>query len=369
MSGPLHFFGLWEGYHPIEITLDEDGNGALTLPDEALPIALDGRSEGGRWKIHEVLTDGRLSGEWMIGPQSDHWLGEWKNYNQTSGSLCALFADPVTAPQTLLVRFFFKAGKQKWQFILYPLPRGKWKGIAWEKNERRLSRVSGEWLADGILLDVEDQQSGIPSRLNFLYDRQAWRSAAWTDERGVTLRVQLRHFQTEPVDVTSFLDFSRETLLLQPRIDWPGWETFFSYYLQPMEAVLASEYQDLLTDDLSRTPYQRHALRLYSWVDLSYLNSRLISGYLHVVSSWGEVNQVPFTFSRKEGRLTLRDLWPEGAIPAQILEQMEGLNVDEPMRIDPFQIYIGQGERTVILALSEIRDLLPRQHPLRSMFD
>lgn len=369
MSGPLHFFGLWEGYHPIEMTLDEAGKGELILPDEVQPITLAGRSDGTRWKIHEVLADGQLSGEWVVGPQSDHWLGEWKNYNQTSGSLCALFGDPVSVPQSLLVRFFFKAGKQKWQFILFPLPRGKWKGLAWEVNERRLARVTGEWLANGILLDVEDEQSGIPSRLNFLHDRQAWRSAAWTDARGVTLRVQLRNFQTEPVHVTSLLDFSREILLLQPSIDWPGWEEFVGYYLQPLEAVLEQEFKSLMTNDLARAPYQRHVLRLYSWVDLSCLNSRLISGYLHVVSSWGEVRQVPFTFSRKDGMLTLRDLWPECAIPEQVLQQMEGMHVDAPMRIDPFHIYVGQGERTVILELSAIRELLPRQHPLRSLLN
>lgn len=369
MSEPLHFFGLWEGYHPVEIILDEEGKGTLVLPNESLPVPLDGRGDGTRWKIHEVLADGQLSGEWVIRPQSDHWLGEWKNYNRTSGSLCALFATPVSAPQSALVRFFFKAGKQKWMFTLFPMPRGRWKGIAWEINERRLARVSGEWLANGILLDAEDVQSGITFRLNFLYDRQAWRSAAWTDDRGVTTRVQLRNFRTEPVEVTSFLDFSREVLLLQPSLEWPGWEAFFSFYLQPMEALLEQEYQRLLKDDLSRTPYQRHALRLYAWVDLSFLNSRLISGHLHVVSSWGDIKQIPFIFSKKQGRITLRSLWPDGELPDQVLEQLDGLGVDEPVRIDPFQLYIGQGERTAILSLMAIKDLLPRQHPLRSLVD
>lgn len=67
--------------------------------------------------------------------------------------------------------------KKKWSFILFPLPRGKWKGHAWESGQSKLAPVTGEWLSKGILLSLDDPFSGQHYELHLLTNRQAWRSA------------------------------------------------------------------------------------------------------------------------------------------------------------------------------------------------
>lgn len=368
LSGPLHFYGLWEGFHPVEIILDEEGDGSLLLPDEPFPIQLHAQQQGERWKIHEVIPDGSISGTWVVGPQSDHWLGEWSNYNQTSGSLCALFAAPVEVPNTFSVRFFFKDGKKKWSFILFPLPRGKWKGLAWEVNQMKLTPVTGEWLASGILLSMDDPQSGQQHELTLLKDRQAWRSATWTDQSGRFQRVHLRKFKTDPVRVTAFLDYSREILLLQPALDWPMWEAFLEEHLSPSSLAFEREYLNLMTGQDVQRPFQRHAVRLYSWVDWSYRDRKVASGTLHVVGSWGPNARTPFTISKRSGMVTLGDLWPGGAIPTAIQQRLTSTDPDQPVRLDPFEIHIGPAGEEVTVSIAELIPGLPRGSLLYDLF-
>ncbi len=368
LSGPLHFYGLWEGFHPVEIILDDQGEGSLLLPDEPFPIQLHAQQQGDRWKIHEVIPDGSISGTWIVGPQSDHWLGEWSNYNQSTGSLCALFPTPVEAPKTFSVRFFFKDGKKKWSFILFPLPRGKWKGLAWEANQKKLTPVNGEWLASGILLSMDDPQSGQHHELTLLTDRQAWRSAKWTDQQGKFQRVHLRKFRTDPVRVTAFLDYSREILLLQPELGWPMWEEFLEEHLIPAREAFEVEYRGLMIDHDGQRPFQRHAVRLYSWVDWSYRDRKVASGTLYVVGSWGPTTRTPFTMTRKSGKVTLADLWPDGLIPLEVKQQLISQDPNQPVRIDPISLHIGPAGQEVTLLVQDLIPKIPRSGLLHDLF-
>ncbi len=369
LPGPIHFYGLWEGFHPVELMLEENGDGTLVLPDEPFPIQLSARHQGDRWKIHEVIQDGSLSGTWVIGPQSDHWLGEWSNYNQTSGSLCALFATPVEVPKTFNLRFFFKDGKKKWSFILFPLPRGKWKGLAWESAQAKLTPVTGEWLANGILLSLDDPQSGQHYELNLLTDRQAWRSALWSNQQGRSQRVHLRRFITDPVGVTAFLDYSREVLLLRPELEWPAWDEFIKSYQAPAQKAFDEEYHSLMKGQDHQAPHLRHAVRLYSWVDWSYRDRKMVSGTLFIASSWAPTDRIPFTIHKKYGLLTVKEVWPDGQIPHDLERQLDASTTDVPIRIDPFSIYFGSPSSEISLPKDELRLLLPPRSPLRDAFD
>ncbi len=304
--------------------------------------------------IHEVIPDGSIAGKWVIGPQSDHWLGEWSNYNQSSGSLCALFSAPVDVPRTFTVRFFFNDGKKKWSFILFPLPRGKWKGLAWEATQQKLAPVTGEWLASGILLSLDDPHSGQHHELQLLTDRQAWRSANWTDQQGRFQRVHLRKFKTDPVLVTAFLDYSREILLLHPDLDWPGWMAFLDEHLLPVRRSFEEEYHSLLTGHEVQRPFQRHAVRLYSWVDWSYRDRKMASGTLHIISSWGPFIHAPFIISRKEGIMTLSDLWPDGRMPETVRQHLQSEQSGQQVRLDPFALHIGPSGREESFPLREV---------------
>lgn len=369
LSGPLHFYGLWEGFHPVELILDENGEGTLILPDEPFPIQLSARQQGDRWKIHEVIPDGSLSGTWVIGPQSDHWLGEWSNYNQTSGSLCALFSAPVDVPKTFNLRFFFKDGKKKWSFILFPLPRGKWKGLAWESTQAKLTNVTGEWLAKGILLSLDDPQSGQRYELNLLTDRQAWRSATWSDQLGRSQRVHLRNFKTDPVGVTAFLDFSREVLLLRPELEWPAWNEFLNLHIKLAQKSFDEQYYNLMKGQDHPAPHFRHAVRLYSWVDWSYRDRKVVSGTLFIASSWAPTRRIPFTCHKKSGMITQKQIWPDGQIPEGLADRLGALTNDLPIRIDPLFVHFGSAESEIIVPIKELTPLIPPRTPLCDAFD
>lgn len=349
--------------------LTESGQGTLILPDEPFPIQLSARQQADRWKVHEVIADGSLSGTWVIGPQSDHWLAEWSNYNQTTGSLCALFASPVEVPQTFNLRFFFKDGKKKWSFILFPLPRGKWKGLAWESGQGKLAPVTGEWLSKGILLSLDDPFSGQHYELHLLTNRQAWRSATWTDQSGRSQRVHLRKFKTDPVGVTAFLDYSREVLLLQPELDWPVWSTFLDNHLTLARQSFDAEYHQLMKDQAQPAPHQRHAVRLYSWVDWSYRDRKLVSGTLHIATSWAPTRQIPFAILKKTGKLTMKDIWPAEGIPPEFADRLTGVEEESPLRIDPYSVYIIGPEKGVELRITELLPSLPAHSPLREAID
>ena len=369
LSEPVHFYGLWEGFHPIEIILDDQGNGSLILADQPFPIKLKGQQEGDRWKIHEILPEGSISGEWIISPLNDHWLGEWINYNQSSGSLCVLFDSPVEVPGAFSVRFYFKDKKKRWSFTLFPLPRGKWKGIAWEASQGKLVSVTGEWRETGILLSLDDPDSGKVYELHFLTDRQAWRTASWSDQSGNSSRVHLRRFRTDPVKVTAFLDFSREILLLEPDLDWPSWASFIDFHLQTAQTAFEEEYHNMLSGVDGQVPFQRHAIRLYSWVDWSYLDRKMASGTLHIAGSWGPPQRIPFAIHRKDGIISLSDLWPEGAIPEDILVRLPGSEEEQPLRLDPFALYIGPPDHETTIPSSALLPLLPNRNPVRDVFE
>lgn len=369
LSGAMHFYGLWEGYHPVEIRIDLEDEGVLVLPDEPVPVRVHAQHQADRWRILELASDGQIAGTWTIAPQADHWLGEWTNYNQSIGSLCALFDQPVTPPEAFSVRFGFKAGKQKWKVVLYPLPRGKWKGMAWLSDGRRVFPVIGEWMTKGITLSLEDPLSGQQATLELLTDRQAWRKATFTNPERHAEQVHLQDFRMIPITLERYLDFSREILLFQPAFDWPGWQTFLAGYLDEARNEFQEAFQDLQSGTEVNVPPLRHAVRLYAWVEWTWLDRDLASGILHIVDSWGPARHVPFTFGRREGRMTLASLWPEDGPPQKVREHFGDSNTWPPFRVNPSGMVIGQpgGEEWHVPA-SEVTEWLPKGHRLLRVF-
>lgn len=369
LTAPARFHGLWNEVHPFELVLDASLQGYAHFPESGERIDLRGRVVPTGWQLLEVLPDGGIAGTWELEHADGGARVRWMNYDQTIGATCVLSKSPLPAPNLQIRLFQFRNPEGDWYFFISPAPPGKWRGIAWTTTRNDPWPVLGYRQGDQLLLDVGEAGRTSAWQLRFDYDRSFPRFGWWSDGQGLPEKVRFRHRKAVPIEVRRYSDFARDMLLLEPDLDWPGWMSFAARHLASSREAFRREYQSMRVDVTTRRPWQRQAVRLYAWVNWSFLRDDLLSGTLHITNTWEPPRQAPFIVAPGYAEpLSLRDIFGPGPLPAAVASLLPSASASPALELRPDGLYCLYGERSVLLPTALLKSTLAKGSPLYPYF-
>ena len=375
-SSVRHFHGRWRGIHPFQISLHTADSASLHLPDNHHQIPLMVLQQGAGYRCAEVSADGSITGYWTIQPQDSIWIGRWENYDRSQGATSDLSSHPYPTPDLLHYSFQIRREEETWWFSLYTLPGNRVLGTAWSPRRRGPWKVRGSSDPTRLAFDLLDTLYNPSYRVEIDLSRRGWRSGRFISGKRSREKVRPRNVLVIPSQIRHFLDFTRELLILTPRLDWPAATSFLDEHLQQVQDTFAQQFAALDVDIEEPLPFHRQRIRLYAYVQWTYLQPNWASGHLVIQSSWGNSRQIPFTWYRKTDHpLTLRDLWPERPLPRGIRRRINPHQLipaldlgDLALTIHPDYITVYTPQGPVRIAARYLREQLPRGHALHRVF-
>lgn len=374
-SPPVQLFGLWNDVFPFELKIDSSGNGTLHYESDPFPITLVARPDRPDPEWAEVLPDGSLGGIWTFPDREAGKRAEWSNYNQTLGASSRVDTRPLPAPDVQIKLFQFRCSDGDWYFFVYPAPPAKWRGIAWSNTYPTPLEVTGGQEGDQFFWDIYHEAGAQTFRLSFSATRTYPRFGWWSGTKPVPEKIRFRHRKSVRIGLRGQADFTGEMLVFEPQLDWPAWKWVDRNHLDPVVAQYAREKAAIGKFPDNRRPYYRHSVRMYAWVTWSFLRDDLLSGALHVASSWESPARYPFLISRQHAKpLTLQDIWAPWPVPRNIAAlAMHPPFADQPATVHPVLelrpdgLYLWQ-DQPVHIPTQQIRGTLPKESVLYPYF-
>jgi hypothetical protein len=372
-TGPSRIFGLWNEVHPMELRLAPDGRGAVWLSGDSLPLQLHGQRGTSGWTFSEVLPDGSVSGTWTLADADQGKRASWANYNQSLGARSLLDSRPLPEPDLQIKLFQFRTTEGEWYLFIYPAPPARWRGIAWSTTHPKPLQVTGSREDQQFFLEVVDPENDEVFRLSFPATRTYPRFGWWSGRQPIPEKIRFRHRKAVPLKTRREASFTGELLVLEPDLDWPGWQSFARQHLEPVLRQFRQEQAEILRASRELRPFQRHAVRCYAWVTWSFLRDDLLSGTLHVATTWGPPVKHPFLVAKGYSRpLTLADIWSPQPLPRDISAMLPNGPESDPARhpvleLRPDGLYLWQ-DQPAHIPTARLKGNLPRNSPLYPFF-
>lgn len=365
------FYGLWNGVHPMEVIIQNDNTGEVRYSDTGERIHLQAVPPAGELTFKEVLTNGTLAGTWRFSVMQDQ-KAMWSNYNQTSGAYCVLSDSPQKTPDLQIRLLEFRTGDGDWFVFLSPSPPDKWVGIAWTTTSDSPFQVKGKERNKTLLLDLYHGEKPDSYQLQFATSRTFPRFGWWQGRAPQPEKVRFRHRKSHKTKIHRHASFYGETLILEPELTWPSWRSFANRWIKPQIDRRDLELRELTTASLEKQPWQRNAVRLYSWVAWSFLRSDLLSGTLHIANSWEEVSSIPFLISARHHQpLSIEEIWHPWPVPRTVQAMLKDSSLRntrvELLELRPDGLYI-YSDHLIHIPTTLLRGTLPRESPLYPYF-
>lgn len=357
----------------MELRIGPDVRGSLWVQGDSLPLQLVGQRQTGGWTFHEVLADGSVAGTWQWPDTDQGMVARWMNHNQTIGAKSPLSPKPLPSPDLQIKLLQFRTAEGDWYMFLYPAPPSRWRGIAWSSTQPKPLQVTGSREDQQFFIEVVDPESLETFRLSFAANRNYPRFGWWSGRQPIPEKIRFRHRKAVPLKTRSEATFSGELLVLEPDLDWPSWQAFSREHLEPMLRQFREEQRDILNAGRDLRPFQRHAVRGYAWVTWSFLRDDLLSGTLHLATSWGPPVQKPFLIARAGLRpMSVADVWRPLPLPRDVSALMTPGWESDPtllpvLELRPDGLYLWQ-DQPAHIPTARLKGTLPRESPLYPYF-
>lgn len=372
-NGPEKLYGLWNEVHPMELRIGPDARGSLWVQGDSMPLLLAGQRQSGGWTFTEVLADGSLAGTWQWSDAVKGGMASWVNYNQTIGAKCPLSDESLPAPDLQIKLLQFRTAEGDWYMFLYPAPPSRWRGVAWSSTHPKPLQVTGSREDQQFFIEVVDPESMETFRLSFPATRNYPRFGWWSGRQPVPEKIRFRHRKAVPLKTRREASFSGELLILEPDLDWPSWKAFSREHLEPMLRQFRDEQRELLAAVPELRPFQRHAVRAYAWVTWSFLRDDLLSGTLHIATTWAPPVQRPFLIAKGAVRpLGIADVWRPLPLPRDVGALLSPGWENEPsllpvLELRPDGLYLWQ-DQPAHVPTARLKGSLPKTSPLYPYF-
>jgi hypothetical protein len=371
LSAPVHYYGLWNGIHPLEMVLDSQLQGYLYFPGHKERIDLTGKETAEGWQIAEVLEEGEIGGFWTLNHSDAGRKASWHNYNKTLGGYVHFSPKPVMTPDLQVRLFQFDTPGGNWYFFIYPAPPDKWRGIAWTNTQVFPYEVTGEVIDKEFYFSVYDPESPLSYALQFTQTRQNPRFGYWRGKDGKTERIRMRHRKGISLEIQRNHDYYRDMLLLLPALKWDAWRDISKRHVDPMKRQYRKEGEFINEFKHTPRPFQRQAIRMYAWVTWTFIRENIMSGTLHLANSWGKPEVIPFLIDKDyDLPLNLQSIWEGHALPQEILALLsqhpggsEAALKSMFVLLRPDGIYIGTNAE-IHIPTAMLKGSLPKESPL-----